>query len=768
MALFIKNIPTREFNGTWAYTSFVNREDFRNFIKGIFKEPGEYDFDEISYEFNREARNFNEKGIFCDAPRHSKDYIEYWDSMRERCRKGVIFKGANGKVWYLTRYYYHWINFLHIGAKISGKFEFPTIWDTQYHVYLYDILAELHYKNNVTLKKRQIAWSYMRMCKMYNNYIFENSYVGKLVASNKKYIDNTNGSWKMLNEYSNFTNKHTAWACGNSPDKVFEWQQKVELKTEDGRKIFVGTDATIIGITTDKDPASPVGGRVSELNYEEGGIAPTADETYGYMLAAMKQGNIITGMFTLGGSVGALDQCGPLKKFLLAPDDNDFYGIDSNLLDENGTTGITGLFIPEQWSYPPYIDKYGNSQVEQALDYLNNYYAEQKVKKSPEEYQLIVSQGPRNIKEAFAMRTVSKFPAQHTNAQIRRIEEGEYPIEYVDLIRNESNKIEMVPSQRRPINKYPLDMKTEDKRGVTCIYEPPVPNPPPNMYICVIDPVETGKTHTSPSLAAATIYKLDTIVSTEEIIERPKTGKENMQSLEEQWGPMKLKKPEVRKDIKVTEHLEGGGEVASWCGRYDDPDETNEQLSRLVELYNAKVMCENNKPGFISYMRSKKRQKYLAMKHEMLFDKEMNVVQNSHQPYGVGMTPRLWKQLLDWGIDSLSEVLREEYDEEGNVIKIHYGVERIKDIMLLKEMQAYEDGMNVDRLVTYCILRGWIKSLQAAGLIRKKIERAQQELGNPSDFPIFKEKHDPLYNNIGRGNNGNAVKWKRGGFRNLR
>ena len=30
-------------------------------------------------------------------------------------------------------------------------------------------------------------------------------------------------------------------------------------------------------------------------------------------------------------------------------------------MDDKGTIGIAGLFIPEQWSMPPYIDNYGNS-----------------------------------------------------------------------------------------------------------------------------------------------------------------------------------------------------------------------------------------------------------------------------------------------------------------------------------------------------------------------------------------------------------------------
>ena len=39
---------------------------------------------------------------------------------------------------------------------------------------------------------------------------------------------------------------------------------------------------------------------------------------------------------------------------------NDIYAVETDLMDAEGTIGMAGLFIPEQWSMPPYLDKYGN------------------------------------------------------------------------------------------------------------------------------------------------------------------------------------------------------------------------------------------------------------------------------------------------------------------------------------------------------------------------------------------------------------------------
>ena len=143
-------------------------------------------------------------------------------------------------------------------------------------------------------------------------------------------------------------------------------------------------------------------------------------QTYLYMKPALKSGLITTGTFIAAGSVGDLDQCEPLRKMIQTPDANDIFYVESNLLDDRGTVGRTGLFIPEQWSMPPCVDKFGNSQVEKALEMLEEYFAKIKKDMSPEDYQLEVSQHPRNIEEAFATRTVSIFPSHLVAAQKRR------------------------------------------------------------------------------------------------------------------------------------------------------------------------------------------------------------------------------------------------------------------------------------------------------------------------------------------------------------
>lgn len=485
------DIPTWD-NGIWTTTSFDTREDYTSFVVSIFKEPGQYNFDDTSFLFNEQARLFNKNGVYCTSPQGSKDYRLYWDAEKNKCRYGAIFKKGDN-TWYLPRDYYMWLNFLPIFNKEIQRFGFADVRDAQYHMAVYELLAELHYKHSSILKKRQIASSYYHMGKMINQIWFEEGITLKIGASLKDYI-NDKGSWKFLNEYEAFLNKHTAWYRPMNPGKVLLWQQKIEIvQGTQKRKTEVGLKGVLQGMSFEKDPTNGVGGPCKYFFHEEAGIAPKMDTTFEYIRPAMRSGFVTTGMFIAAGSVGDLDQCEPLKEMTLRPEPNDIYAVETNLIDSKGTVGKSGLFIPEQWSMPPFIDEFGNSQVEEALKALDEQFEKWKKDLSPEQYQLRISQHPRNIEEAFAYRKVSIFPLNLIGAQMRRIEDKTYPTEYLDIYRDEKGDVDVKPTSKLPIMTFPVDKKQEDKTGVLVCYERPVKNPEFGMYYASVDPVGEGK-----------------------------------------------------------------------------------------------------------------------------------------------------------------------------------------------------------------------------------------------------------------------------------
>jgi hypothetical protein len=730
-----KDIPTWD-NGTWTTTSFDSRDEWRDFLFAIFREPGKYEFNEVTNEiFIAESRKFRETKVYCTAPFKSRDFINYWDDQKNKCRLGVLVKSDN-KTWYLTRDYYMWLNFLPIFDKEQQKFDFAQIRDAQYHMALYEVLAELFYLHAAILKKRQIASSYFHAGKLINQLWFEAGVTLKMGASLKDYI-NEKGTWKFLNEYAAFLNEHTAWYRPMSPDKVMMWQQKIEVRKGD-RKAEVGLKGTLQGMSFDKDPTNGVGGPVKYFFHEEAGIAPKMNTTFGYIKPALKSGMITTGLFIAAGSVGDLDQCEPLKKMILDPEANDIFSVETDLLDEQGTLGKSGLFIPEQWSMPPYIDDYGNSLVEEALQALDDYF--EKIKKSmdPEDYQLEISQHPRNIAEAFKHRKVSKFPSHLITAQIRRIEDKEYAYEYLDISRDDTGKIKVKDSNKLPISEFPISKKTEDKTGCLVVWERPVKDPVYGQYYASIDPVAEGKTTTSDSLCSIYVMK----------------------------APVEVTKVTAG---ETETYIEQDKIVAAWCGRFDDIKQTHERLEMIIEWYNAQTVIENNISLFILYMISRKRQRYLVPKNQIMFLKDLGANANVFQEYGWRNTGVLFKHhLLSYVIEYCKEELDTVTKPDGTIVRTTYGVERIPDIMLLKEMHAYVDGLNVDRLVAFSAMVAFMRIQQANIGYTKRVIMDDASKNLQKSENLFKLNSSPFRHMGGRGTKVNGQYIKRSAFKNFK
>jgi hypothetical protein len=710
MSEIYQDIPCWD-NGTWTTVSYDSRDEFSNAIFTLFKEPGLYEFDETSILFNEQAIIFRNQNVYCLSPFKSKDFIYYWDDQKAKCRKGVFYIKGDKK-WYLTRDYYMWLNFLPIFDKEQQKFDFAKIRDAQYHMALYELLAELNYKHVAILKKRQIASSYFHISKLLNQLWFEAGVTLKMGASLKDYI-NEKGSWKFLSEYAAFLNEHTAWYRPMSPDKVLMWQQKIEVRKGD-RKTEVGLKGTMQGMSFEKDPTNGVGGPVKYFFHEEAGIAPKMDQTYEYMRPAMRSGLITTGMFIAAGSVGDLSQCDPLRKMILRPLDSDMYAINTNLIDDKGTLGLSGLFIPEQWSMPPYIDQYGNSLVVEALEALDKQFDIWKKELDPETYQLRISQHPRNIKEAFDHRSVSVFPSHLVGAQERRIEEKEYAYEFLDLTTDENGKPTAKISSKRPIK-----------------------DPAFGQYYASIDPVSEGKTTTSDSLCS--IYVMKAPVEVTKV-----TGTETETYIE----PDKI--------------------VAAWCGRFDDINKTHQRLELIIEWYNAWTVIENNISLFIQYMISRKKQKYLVPKSQIMFLKDLGANANVFQEYGWKNTGTLFKaHLLSYAIEYTKEELDVETKPDGTIVRTKYGIERIPDPMLLKEMRAYADGVNVDRLVSFCALVAFMRIQQAnRGYSRRTImDDAAKNLQKSEN--LFKLNNSP-FRHMGKSFYSGGQGTKRSPFKNFK
>jgi hypothetical protein len=571
------------------------------------------------------------------------------------------------------------------------------------------------------------------MAKLINQYWFEEGSVCKIGASLKDYI-NDKGSWKFLEEYRDFLNEHTAWYRPSNPEKVLLWQQQIEVKIGN-RKTKKGLKSKIQGASFEKKATTGIGGPTTYFFHEEAGVAPKMDKTYEYLRPAMSSGMMTTGMFIAAGSVGDLDQCKPLKEMILNPKANGIRGVETNLMDEDGTIGIAGLFIPEQWSMPPHIDKYGNSLIKESLAAIQKERKQWKIDLKAEQYQLRISQKPTNIAEAFAYRKESVFPQGIIHKQLKKIEDKDYSREHIELERTQDG-IQAKRSKKLPINTFPINKKLQDKSGCLVVWERPVENPGFAMYYAGIDPVSEGKTTTSDSLCSIFVYK----------------------------NPVEV----IRETTEGVNHIiEQDKIVAAWCGRYDDINKTHKQLELIIEWYNAWTVVENNISLFIQYMISKRKQRYLVPKDQILFLKDLGSNKSVFSDYGWKNTGTLFKNhLISYAIEFLREEIDEEFDQDGNTINCTLGIERIPDPMLLKEMLAYQPGVNVDRLVAFSSLIAFAKVQQSN---RGFAKRKESELDNKFDKSkdLYKLKYSP-FKNIGKNKKINGKKFKKSAFKNLK
>jgi len=729
-----EKIPIWE-KGKWSEISFKTREEFKTLLEEeCYKEPGEYKFDKIVLEFQAQGLKYKKDKYYCDFTEGSRDFIKYWDFEKLKCRKGCFFKKGKRK-FYLPRDYYQFINFAPIVNKIKRTEDFPDIHDAQYHMALYEWIGELDYKHGVILKKRQFGSSFYHANKLINLLWFETKPVLRIGASLSAYITGVNGTWKMLNEYKNFLNKHTAWYRPMNPGGIGEWQQKIEY-VENGRKTERGRKGTLQSVSFEQSDTAGVGGFCTMFFYEEAGIAKTMNKTYEFMLPALTAGEITTGYFIASGTVGDLKQCEPLRKWMYAAKGNGFYEVPNKWANDKGVVIKTGLFIPEQWSMPPYIDEFGNSQVEKALNALQEKKIQWKKDLDPEAYQIRCSQHPTNLEEAFAFRGESIFPLELVKSQKRDIEEGDYPYMCYNLEYDNKGTIVASPTTKKPILQFPVDKKAEDKSGAICVWEVPDENKEfCTSYFASLDPVSEGKTVTSDSLCSIHVYK----------------------------NPIEVQR--VKEDGSVENFMEGDKIVCSWTGRYDDINKTHERLELIIEWYQAWTVVENNVPLFIQYMQFKRKQKYLVPSNQMVFSKEITPSKTQFQQYGWRNVSTIFKTImLSYLIEYLKEELDEEVDNEGKVYKTYYGISRIPDIIYLFEMEHYQPGVNVDRLISLAALITFVKIQEAARGLKKRVEYEDEEHLEMSDN-LYKLKRS-FFRNIGT-NKSSRTK-PRNPFKNMR
>jgi hypothetical protein len=114
----------------------------------------------------------------------------------------------------------------------------------------------------------------------------------------------------------------------------------------------------------------------------------------------------------------------------------------------------------------------------------------------------------------------------------------------------------------------------------------------------------------------------------------------------------------------------------------------------------------------------------------------------------------------------LREELDEETDDEGKVYKKHYGISRIPDYMCMIEMEHYQPGVNVDRLISLGALITFVRIQEASRGLKKRVEYDNEEHLDKSEN-LYKLSKS-MFRHMGSNDSSSGMKKTRNPFKNLR
>lgn len=711
-----KNIPTYSTEtGEWTTTSFELRSQFLEYVDSLWKLPGEYNL-KNTHLWRECALKFQKDKRYCDYDVKTDEAKMFWAFEKKKIGQGIIIDGQ-----YIPGEYYFYLNFCPIIDKIKGINDFPEVWDSDYHFYIYCLRAQLRDLNAVVVKARQRGYSLKIVSRLVRNLWFIQNSVNKMLGYEEDFV-NDKGSWRFAVMYRDFLNTHTPWYRDFEPDESLNWEQKrtvIEGNFET-KKRQKGLRSKLVAATTKKNPAKAVGGGIYELFHEEAGIAPNMDKVIEFAEAATKLGGVTTGFMIVSGAVGELKDAKPLETMCFEPAKYKFLGVD-DVFSDTQNDGQIGFFVPDFWNYVANdpekgivrcYDIDGNSDIELAKAYL---LKEEESQKGKESYILWKSQHPWNLQDAFNIREENIWPVKVIKDHQIHLRMTYTPL-CVELYDNETmpwgnNSNEYAVSHKisynKPINSLKVD-PTKDNRGVVEIDEMPIDNAPYGLYYAGIDPIRPVNTVTSKSLMSVCIFKAAHM----------KEGK------------------------LITDYP-----VARYTGRYPTWEETYEVCLKLCKFYNARIAVENNVSGFQEWIIRKNLSYMLMHRREIYIINELMPNSTIRDEIGIRMEGVFKQKALEFAISYVDEILSsslETVKQENNGeiiekenIKFTYGVTRLRDVMLLEEMMKFDSKLNTDRLVAFmCGLMAARSNTNRNLIVSEKPSNAHNPKNNPVNMKL--------------------------------
>ena len=229
-----------------------------------------------SNKFRQPALEFLKTGQYCQYPKGTTEYINYWLTEQDRCINGYTADDGD----FISGYNYFYLNYCPINRivnkEINGKVKsvsevtFPDFWDYDYYYFQTIEEAQEQGKHLCVLKSRRKGYSYKCAAMLCRNYYLIPNSASYVYASNKQYLTDDGVLTKSWN-YMDFIDEHTAWGKKRTVNTQLRRRAGMWVKDEYGNQIEVGYKSEIIGVTLKDNPDVVRGKKANLIMFEEAG-----------------------------------------------------------------------------------------------------------------------------------------------------------------------------------------------------------------------------------------------------------------------------------------------------------------------------------------------------------------------------------------------------------------------------------------------------------------------------------------------------------------
>jgi intein/homing endonuclease len=357
---------------------------------------------------NEWLKNFKNTGVgfYIDAPKHSYEWIKYWDEQEYYCKNGYSVGGIR-----ITGEHYFYLNFCQIQLKkgfgsevLKGKkkveknVNFPDFWDSDWFYFTECELAREAGQHMIILKPRRRGYSYKNAAKCAYNYTFLRKSTSLIIAESSDYSEETMG---MAVSYLDFLMKYTDFGKNrliNKPkDEILAGYEEV---LADGTKTRSGSFSRLLAMTAKNNASVARGKDANVILFEEAGSFSNLKATYAATRPTVEEGLGVSGqifVFGTGGdfSAGIVD----FDEMFYNPEPYNFRAYQ-NIWEEGMELNKIGYFLPDYYSKGGFISEKGESQIEEAKIYIEGEIENKKrTSKDPNAVDVMLAEFPRCVEE---------------------------------------------------------------------------------------------------------------------------------------------------------------------------------------------------------------------------------------------------------------------------------------------------------------------------------------------------------------------------------